>query len=64
MPKSTMMDEIHVIILAPATLEKEAGTAVIRTLRSRAFQRSFRVAVRDVFRCFPSLEKVRFRIDR
>jgi hypothetical protein len=61
MPKSILMDEIHVTVLAPASLSKAEGNAICRTLRGQAFQCFLRDAVRGVFRRHPS---PRFRIDR
>jgi hypothetical protein len=64
MPKSILMDEIHVTVLAPASLSKEEGNAICRALRGRTFQRSPRDAVRAAFRGHPSLKKATIRIHR
>ena len=64
MPKLTLMDELHVTILAPPGVGKAEGAAICRALRGGAFQRSLRGAVQGVFQRYPSLRKARFRIDR
>ena len=64
MPKSILMDEIHVTVLAPGSLSKAEGNAIGRTLRGQGFQRYLRDAVRSVFTRHPSLKKVKFRINR
>jgi hypothetical protein len=64
MPKLILMDEIHVTVLAPASLSKAEGNAICRALRTQGFQHFLRDAVRAVFRRHPSFKKTRFRIER
>ena len=64
MPKSILMDEIHVTVFAPAGLRKADADTMLRTLRSRGFQRSIWQSVREAFRRHPSLKKTKFRIER
>ena len=64
MPKSILLDEIHVTVFAPAGLRKAGAETILRTLCSKGFQRSLWQAVREAFRRHPSLKKTKFRIDR
>ena len=64
MPKPILMDEIHVTVFAPAGVSKAGAETILRTLRSRGFQRSLWQAVREAFRRHPSLKKTKFRIER
>ena len=64
MPKTILLDELHLTVIAPAGQSELDFRAMLRTLRSKRFQANLRSAVREVFRRHPSLKKTRFRIDR
>jgi hypothetical protein len=64
MPKSILIDEIHITVFAPIGLRKADDSAIRRTLRSKRFESSLRNAVRDVFRQYPPLKKSTFRMAR
>lgn len=64
MSKSIVMEEFHLTVLVSIGLRKADDKAIRRTLRSSAFHRAIRDAVRDAFRRFPSLKRTRSRITR
>src|ERR1700722_7515580 len=64
MPKTILLDELHLTVITPAGQSEPDYQAMLRTLRSKRFQTNLRSAVREVFRWRPALKKPRFRIDR
>jgi len=64
MPKTILMEELHVTVAAPAGLREVDYRAILRTLRSKSFRTRSLDAFRKVFRRHPSLKKTRFGIDR
>jgi hypothetical protein len=64
MPKSIVMDEFHVTIVAPPNLRATEYNAIRRRLDDAQFQADLRRAVRDVFRRHPDLRKLRAHLTR
>ena len=64
MPKTILLEELHVTVIAPAGLDKAHYQAMVRTLRARRFQTRLREGVRQVMACYPSLKNTRFRLER
>jgi hypothetical protein len=64
MPKLVMIDEIHLIVRAPRGLPVTEGEQMARTLNQPWFTSRLRLAVREVFRHYPSLRKAKIALER
>ena len=64
MPRTIVLEELHLTATAPVTLRRAEYQAMLRTLRSRSFRVRLLNALRAVLRRYPSLRKSRFRIER
>jgi hypothetical protein len=64
MPKTILLEDYHLTVIAPAGLRKAEYTAMVRTLHGKRFQARLHEAVREVFRRYSSLKKVQFSLDR
>ena len=64
MPKTILLEDYHIAVIAPVGLRKAEYTAMVRTLHGKRFQTRLHEAVREVFRRYPSLKKVQFNLDR
>jgi hypothetical protein len=64
MPKTILLEDYHLTVIAPAGLRKAEYTAMVRTLHGKRFQACLHEAVREVFRRYSSLKKARFSLDR
>jgi hypothetical protein len=64
MPKTILLEDYHLTVIAPAGLRKAEYTAMVRTLHSKRFQACLHEAVREVIRRYSSLKKARFSLDR
>jgi hypothetical protein len=64
MPKTLLMDELHVTVSAPAGLAKARYQAIQRVLRSGQFHARLRQAVQDVLGRYPSLQATKPHISR
>jgi hypothetical protein len=58
MSKMILMDEFHLAIKVPRSLDVAACKAISRTLNGRRFQAALRRAVRHVFADYIPLRKV------
>ena len=64
MPKTVLLEELHVKVIVPAGLDNGCYQAMLRTLRSRRFHKRLHEGVRQVMASYPSLRKTRIRIER
>ena len=64
MPKTILLEDYHLTVVAPAGLRKADYTAMIRTLHGKRFQTRLHEAVHEVFRRYSSLKNVQFNLDR
>ena len=64
MSKFVMIDEIHLIVRAPRGLPEAEGEQMARTLNQARFISRLRLAVREVFRRYPSLRKAKIALER
>ena len=64
MASRVLLDEIHVEVLVPRSLDGRGLAAVRRALRDPTFLPRLRRALRPVFAAHPSLAAVRFRVAR
>ena len=64
MPRSIVLEEIHLTVVVPASLPTAVCNSACRTLRSRRLLASLRHAIVAVLRRHPSLTRVRFTITR
>ena len=64
MPKTILMEQFHITVIAPAGLPKAAYDAMQRTLQGRRFQTRVYDAVRKVAQGYASLRKAKVRIER
>jgi len=64
MPKTLLMDEIHISIHAPSGLPDRDHRAIQRTLSLAGLQRQLRAAVVAFFQRYRTLEKIRIVISR
>jgi hypothetical protein len=64
MPKTILMEQFHITVIAPAGLPKADYDAMQRTLQGRRFQTRLHDAVRKVAQRYASLHKVKIRIER
>jgi hypothetical protein len=64
MPKTILLEDYRLMVIAPAGLRQAEYTAMVRTLHGKRFQACLHEAVREVFRRYSSLKKARFSLDR
>ena len=64
MPKTILMEQFHITVIARAGLPKAAYDAMQRTLQSRRFQTRLHDAVHKVVQRYSSLRKAKVRIER
>jgi hypothetical protein len=64
MPRTILLDELHLSVVAPCGLRKAEFAAIVRTLRSARFKSGLRQAVRGFVARHPSLRRARFTIAR
>jgi hypothetical protein len=64
MPKTVVIDELHVTVRVPASLPDADAETVRRTLAGAEFMNRLRRAVRVVIRSFPELATVRVSMTR
>ena len=64
MPKTILMEQFHITVIAPAGLPKAAYDTMQRTLQGRRFQTRLHDAVRKVVQRYSSLRKTQVRIER
>lgn len=64
MPKSVVLDELHVTVRVPADLSEDQAEIVRETLLGADFMVRLRRAVSAVFRAFPELAVVRLSLTR
>ena len=64
MPKTLLMEELHLTITAPAGLPNARYQAIQRALRSKRFHARLRKAVREVLGRYPSLKDTQLEISR
>jgi hypothetical protein len=64
MPKTVVIDELHLSVRLPADLPDADAEAVRRTLLGAEFMARLRRSVRLVFRAFPELARVRVSLTR
>jgi hypothetical protein len=64
MPKTVLLDEIHVTVLAPRGLKEKDYEAMSRTLRGRSFLGALRRSVRGVVGEYPALRRALVNVSR
>lgn len=64
MPKTVVIDELHLTVRVPADLPEADAEAVRRTLAGAEFMARLRRAVRLVVRASPELTRVRVTLTR
>lgn len=64
MPRTAIIDEIHLTVRVPARLPQTEAEAVRRTLLGTAFMARLRQVVRSVFRANPELASARVTLTR
>jgi hypothetical protein len=64
MPKTILMGEIFVTVVAPVGLHESVYLEIRRTLHSRRFGASLRDALRKLSRRHPALKQTRISINR
>jgi hypothetical protein len=64
MPKLLLIDVIHINAFVPSRIPDTHANMVNRTLHRSKFTADLRRAVRGVFRGYPSLNRVKFRLSR
>jgi hypothetical protein len=64
MPKPIMFDQFHLMMFTPRRLPEAKCRAIRRTLNAERFHAKLRRAATDVFRRYPSLNKVRVGLSR
>ena len=64
MPKTILLEDYHLTVIAPPGLRTAEYAAMVRTLDGKRFQSRLHEAVREVFRRYPSLKNVQFNLDR
>ena len=64
MPKTILLEDYRLAVIAPASLSKMEFRAILRTLRGKRFQARLHDAVSEVFRRYSSLQKIQFSLDR
>jgi hypothetical protein len=64
MPKTVVVDEMHVTIRVPTDPPEADAETVRRTLLGAEFMARLRRSVRLVFRAFPDLARVRVSLTR
>lgn len=62
MPKTVMMDELHLRVFVPEGLPPAESRTILRTLNAPRFRVKLTSALRAVFRTYPSLAKTRVRL--
>jgi hypothetical protein len=63
-PKTVLLDEIHVTVLAPRGLKEKDYEAMNRTLHGRRFLGALRRSVRYVIRNYPTLRRATVKVSR
>ena len=64
MPKTILMEQFHITVIAPGGLPKAAYDAMQRTLQGRRFQTRLHESVRKVMQRYSALRKTNVRIER
>ena len=64
MPKTILMEQFHITVIAPAGLPKADYDAMQRMLQGRRFQARLHDAVCKVVQRYSSLGKAKVRIER
>ena len=64
MPKSVVIDELHLTVHVPSNLPESEAETIRRTLTGAAFMNRLRRAVRAVIEEFPDLSRVRVTLSR
>jgi len=59
MPKTVVIDEIHLTVSVPSRLRRGEYRSIRRTLKGASFHTKLSHTVREVFHRHPSLNKVR-----
>ena len=64
MPKTVLMEELHLTLSVPVGLANARYQAMQKTLRSKSFHARLREAVREVLGRYPSLKDLQLEISR
>ena len=64
MPRTVVLDEVHLTFRIPTTLSAKQVTAIRRTLTSKAFTAALRRAVTNAMKTYPALTPVRLDVTR
>ena len=64
MPKTVVIDEIHLTLRVPAGLPDAEAVRVYRTLTGSRFMRRLRAAIRATIRTVPELTEVQLALTR
>ena len=64
MPKTVVIDELHLTLRVPATLTEARAQAVRQRLTSAAFMSRLRRVIRGVVRAYPALAVVHVTVTR
>ncbi len=62
--KVVLMDEFHLTVYAPRSLQQLEFDAIQRTLNDVLLHTRMRRVIRRVFRLYPALQKVKIRMSR
>jgi hypothetical protein len=64
MPRTVVLDELHLTFRIPTTLSPKQVTAIRRTLTGKTFTAAVSRAVIEVMKKYPTLKPVRLQVTR